>query len=317
MWETILPIYLSPYGNSGVYNITCISVQNEALQMSADWPGDVTFGFTGMGEGMNDIPGFVSLTQATQTITNGNYATFTLQVSSKSPVNFLNLLIVAPNGRIVVGGGGYQPFQNTSLQHLNSWTLSYKYYLNPYVPSGSWTFNISVTNDAEQDSDVFQAFYKVANTFVAQPPNLKMSVDPHKTTKRQTIDNQLGLDIVLNANCNTNVNGYSFTIIGPQEYNQTSQQSVMFSQIFPNQYQYNLTVSIPSIDGKYTITDSFVDSVGLYYSPVYPNVFVTVQNGQVVSIQVAATTSVHSSDGSITTKSFVVLLLCLIFMVFI
>jgi len=266
---------------AGLWNISSIQIQNAALQFSSIFEN---LEFTVQTNLVATTP-TLSVSNPTNTLTNGGYFSATVSSISDAPVNWLFNSVIAPNNHMYLGGGGYFPFSYNGpySSTKSNFITTYTCYIPPYVPSGTWTVNLTAVNDGGLSSTQATVLFQVSNQFQPPPPQLNVKVTPTSTSKR---DNQILLKMELDVQSSTSIKAYFMKITGPNDFLNSVEENIYFKQVLDDRWQYNFTAEIPStFDGNYVISNTFVDSEALLYSNVFPNITVSVLNGKVDSIK--------------------------------
>ena len=140
---------VSPYAPSGEYYYDNISVSNERMLQSDDWPEKVSINIDQDSDPQPPVIEKVELEQ--EVVENGTKLTVRLEATSNSPLNWINRSFEGPHGNIYGGGHGTRDFTEIS---SGRYEYSWSDIISAYAPSGEYSYlNISVENEGMKTSE--------------------------------------------------------------------------------------------------------------------------------------------------------------------
>jgi len=166
-WQTYINITFNKFSPPGIYQIVNFYVENTALLSSPMFP---SLSFKVINSLLVGPPKLLNVVVFPPV---GGNVIFTVRANSFAPVNFLFYTLIAPNGVVITGGGGYYPFTKEGIIS-DFWDCTFITQISTYRPSGVYNIsNVAVMNDASQWSieQVFATFI-INNSYVSDIPKL-------------------------------------------------------------------------------------------------------------------------------------------------
>lgn len=151
VWEASWREAVSPWASSGIYELSNVSVRNEAeLESTEAFP--VTFKVAN--SRIAERPTIESLALSAHRVPQGNSITISVRARSHAPINWLDKSLNGPV-RNIYGGGGTTRFEQIE---SDIWVYQWKESFSEWAPVGQYILSgVSVRSEAQLSSEPWPA----------------------------------------------------------------------------------------------------------------------------------------------------------------